>query len=211
MAMESSRPVVFELIGGHPALDFVNTVGGVRVTKPKEHLSRFSDLLAWGSQVGVLSAAEAKALGKQALAHPQEAAASLERAQAFREALFRLFLALVEGRPAPAADAASLEAEVQRALAARRLQPTETGGYAWAQPVATLKDSVVPRLALASVELLTGEGLRRVRTCEATATEECGWLFLDQTRNHSRRWCDMATCGNQHKARRHYARVRGRS
>jgi len=47
-----------------------------------------------------------------------------------------------------------------------------------------------------------------VRICEATATDGCGWLFLDETRNRSRRWCSMKDCGNRAKARRHYRRRR---
>ena len=124
--------------------------------------------------------------------------------------MYGLLLALAEGRPAPPADLATLDAETHRALAARRLH-TSAEGCAWTPPAVTLADTVVPRVALAATELLTGETWRRVRVCEAIRADGCGWLFLDQTRNHSRRWCDMASCGNQHKARRHYARVRARA
>ena len=197
----------FELVGGHPALDFVNTVGGSRLTKPKEKLCRLEDVLAFGRLSSLLTAAEATALGKQAAAHPAKAQEALRRAQGFREALYRLLLAQLESRPAPLADVAKLEAEVQRALAARRLLCTPQG-WAWSPPEVTLADTVVPRVALGAAELLTAGTLRRLRLCEATSDDGCGWLFLDTTRNHSRRWCDMASCGNKYKARRHYARRR---
>ncbi len=203
--MESPPPVRFELIGGHPALDFVNTVGGQRLVKPRENLQRLEDLLAWGRQSGVLSEAEAKALAREARARPAKAQDALLRATVFRESLYRLLRALVEGRAAPAEELARLEAEVQRAQAARRLLCTPKG-YGWSAPDPTLADPVVPRLALAAADLLTGQQWKRMRLCEAA--DGCGWLFLDQTRNHSRRWCDMASCGNKYKARRHYARVR---
>jgi predicted RNA-binding Zn ribbon-like protein len=206
--MEPSPPV-FELCGGHPVLDFVNTVGGMRGTAPREELPRFVDLVAWASQAHVLTPAEAKALTREALAHPKEAERALERARAFREALYRVLLALVESQAPAPADVAVLEGEVQKALAARRLE-SRAGRFSWTTPGVELMDTVVPRLALACSELLTSEELPRVRICEATSTDGCGWLFLDETRNHSRRWCSMATCGNQHKARRHYARVRAR-
>jgi predicted RNA-binding Zn ribbon-like protein len=207
--MPAPPPVTFELSGGHPALDFVNTVGGDRQVRPREDLHRFADLLAWASLAGVVTQVEAKALGREAAAHPAEAERALEHARAFRESLYRLLLALVEGRPAPAPELAILDTEVRRALATRRLHSVG-GACAWSAPEVSLVDSVVPRLALAAAELLTGQGLKRVGVCEATGTDGCGWLFLDETRNHSRRWCNMATCGNQHKARRHYARVRAR-
>ncbi len=195
----------FEFIAGHPALDFVNTVGGKRLVQPKENLCRPEDLVAWGRLSGVFSAEEAQALGQQVAAHPAQAQKALRRAVAFRESLFQLLLASHQGRPAPAAAVASLQDEVQKALAARRLVRTEAG-YRWSPPEVVLGDSVVPRLSLAAEALLTGGALSRLRMCEDT--NGCGWLFLDTTRNHSRRWCDMASCGNKHKARRHYARVR---
>jgi predicted RNA-binding Zn ribbon-like protein len=207
--MDPSPKDGFELIGGHPVLDFVNTVGGKRVERPREHLPRFQDLLNWASLSGVVTQGEARALGREAASHPANAARALERARTFRESLYRLLLALVEKRPAPPEALATLDAEVHRALGARRLH-FKGGVCAWTSPDVALLDSVVPRLALAAAELLTSGGLKGVRVCEATLSDGCGWLFLDQTRNHSRRWCDMATCGNQHKARRHYARVRAR-
>lgn len=207
--MEPASPVVFEVTGGHPALDFVNTVGGNRRTQPREDLRRFEDLVTWAGLAGVLTPAESKALTREAAAHPAEAEQALLRARAFRESLYRLLAALIEAKPPPAEEVAALETEVHRALAVRRLQPSGTG-FAWTSPGVALLDTVVPRLALAASELVTSEALRRVRVCEAKRTDECSWLFLDETRNHSRRWCNMATCGNQHKARRHYARVRAR-
>jgi predicted RNA-binding Zn ribbon-like protein len=200
----------YELTGGHPALDFVNTVGGNRLVNPKEHLPRFGDLVAWATDTHVLTPAEAKALVREAVAHPDDAERALVHARTFRESLYRVLLALVEARPAPAADVVALEEEVHRALAARRLESKE-GRFSWTSPGVCLLETVVPRLALAASELLTSDSLSRVHVCEATVSDGCGWLFLDETRNHSRRWCSMATCGNQHKARRHYARVRGRN
>ena len=208
--METARPSEWEWIAGHPALDFVNTVGGKRAVQPRESLHLVEDVLSWGRLSGVLSDAEARALEREAAAHPAKARAALARAVAFRESLYRLFLALLEGAPAPGEEVARLEVEVRGALGARRLHCTREGS-AWSAPAVALPDSVVPRLALAAAELLTGEQWKRVRVCEATLADGCGWLFLDQTRNHSRRWCDMAVCGNKHKARRHYARVRGQA
>jgi predicted RNA-binding Zn ribbon-like protein len=209
--METPKPPSFLRLGGHPVLDFVNTVGGKRLAQPRENIHRFADLVAFGSQASLLEGPEAKELLLKAAAQPAAAQKSLERARDFRELLYRLLLALVEGRPAPTEALAALDAEVHKALAGRRLEATASGRCAFTPPPVTLQESVVPRLALAAVELLTGQTLTRVRVCEATKDDGCGWLFLDTTRNHSRRWCEMATCGNQHKARRHYARVRARA
>ena len=160
----------------------------------------------------VLSPAEAKALAREAAARPAEAERALLHAHSFRESLYRVLLALVEARPAPAADVARAGGRGASRPGRRRLECTARAASAGRAPAVCLFESVVPRLALVvASELLTAERLKRVRVCEATGSDGCGWLFLDQTRNHSRRWCSMATCGNKHKARRHYARVRGRS
>jgi predicted RNA-binding Zn ribbon-like protein len=208
--MTPSPPALFELTGGHPALNFVNTVGGKRLVAPRDHIHGFADLVAWAAHARVFSPSEAKALGREGQAHPEEAGRALERARAFRESLYRLLLSLLEGRPAPKEDLALLDREVREAQASRRLR-VEGGVCAFSPPDVSLSNTVIPRLALAAAELLTVQGLKRVRVCEATRTDGCGWLFVDETRNHSRRWCDMATCGNQHKARRHYARVRAKA
>ena len=206
--MNGPRPLQFRLIGGHPVIDFVNTVGGTRLTNPEEKLAAYDDLLAWAVQAEVVSSAEAARIGREAAAHPAQAAKALERSLAFRELVYRVLRALADGQSAPAADLAQLDAEVHRAWANRRLEPTPQG-LAWKGPEAIGLDALVPRLALAAAELLTGSGITRMRVCEDT--DGCGWLFLDQTRNHSRRWCEMESCGNKHKARRHYARVRGKA
>jgi predicted RNA-binding Zn ribbon-like protein len=60
-------------------------------------------------------------------------------------------------------------------------------------------------LARSAADLLTSEQHAYVRQC---ASEECTWLFIDRSKNHSRRWCDMGDCGNREKARRLRARKR---
>lgn len=58
-------------------------------------------------------------------------------------------------------------------------------------------------LARSALDLLPAANWRRIRICG-----NCGWLFLDRSRNGSRQWCDMSVCGNRQKARRHYRRRR---
>jgi predicted RNA-binding Zn ribbon-like protein len=210
LAMNKPPPVSFELIAGHPAVDFVNTVGGLRPARTREKLNSFADLVAWGLQTGVLTPGEGHRLTREAASRPAEAERAVEHARTYREAAYRVFLATAEGRPAPPEDVVSLEDEVRRAWVQRRLRPSGSG-YAWAGSEELQLDTVVSRVALAAAELLTSPVAEKVRVCDAIRSEECGWLYLDQTRNHSRRWCEMESCGNRHKARRHYARVRGRA
>ena len=197
----------FNLVGGHPVLDFLNTVGSHRLLTPREDLQTPEDLVSWGLQSGWLDVERAQGLLVEIQLRPGDARAALTRVRTFREALYRVFLALCEDtQPAPEA-LETVEREVRRASSERRLVRGSDGAMRWTSPESSRLDSLVPPLALAAAELLTGS--RRPRLCEATALDGCGWLFLDTSRNGTRRWCEMATCGNRYKARRHYARVRG--
>ncbi len=198
----------FTLAGGHPVLDFLNTVGGHRLTDPRDDLATPEDLVSWGLQSGWLDQEHAQAMLVEIQLRPAEARASLARVRSFRESLFRVFLAASEVvQPAPE-PLEAFEREVRRAWSDRRLVRTAERGYRWVSPDSARLDAVIPGLALAASDLLVGPERGRIRLCEATALDGCGWLFLDTSRNGTRRWCEMRTCGNKYKARRHYARVR---
>ena len=65
-------------------------------------------------------------------------------------------------------------------------------------------ESVLWAVTRAAVDLLLSEELEHLRICDSDA---CAWLFLDRTKNHRRRWCDMKICGNRVKAKRHYEKA----
>ena len=199
---------VFELMGGRLSLDFTNTVSGMRVVAPVERLNSYADLVSWGRQVGALDAAQARRLLAEAERDPGAAARALAEAITFREALFRAFRAVAENGAPAAEDLDSLNRVLSRARARERLLCR--GGrcaLAWPADDASLDRMLWP-VARSAAEVLTSAEVSRVRICEATATDGCGWLFLDETRNRSRRWCSMKDCGNRAKARRHYRRRR---
>ena len=147
-------------------------------------------------------AARLLALGAQ---HPQDAAAALRRARMLREALNRVFAAGIAGRTADHADLEIVNGALAEAMAHARLEPVGNGyTWAWATDGAGLDVMLWP-VVRSAADLLTSTDLERVRTCDS---ERCGWIFLDTSRNHSRRWCSMNDCGNRAKARRHYQRRR---
>lgn len=196
-----------DLIGGQLCLDFVNTVGAHDTDQPEEHLRNYADLVAWSRHAGALTADEARALLDAAARRPAEAATALTRAVALREALYRLFSRIAAGAEPAEDDLASVNAALAAMLARSRLVPAAGGfTWAWAGPADALDRPLWPVLHSTADLLTTGE-LQRVREC---AGEGCGWLFVDLSRNRSRRWCDMRDCGNRAKARRHYQRRAGR-
>ena len=195
----------FELTGGALCLDFVNTVDN-RPTEAKELLNSYDDLVAWAEQAGVLEPRMAATLRVESKRRHDAAAAALDGARTLREAAHAVLTAAARGVAAPADRLGTLEAAVAPSLARRRLVQTAAGfEWEWTYDDAALDGLLAPVVESAAT-LLTSPDLSRMRVCEA---ETCGWLFLDRSRNRSRRWCDMSVCGNRAKVRRHYQRTHG--
>ncbi len=199
---------VFELTGGALCLDLANTLDNRKAPAPRELLADFEDFAEWGRQAGAVPDAIAQALRREARARPRLAARAWERARQVREVLFAIFSAVANGRVPPAAAIDSLNAALPGALGSRRLAQTAGApAWAWVERDPPELDRVLWPAVVSAAELLTSTELDRVREC---AGERCAWLFLDHSKNRSRRWCDMTVCGNRSKARRHQARVRSR-
>ena len=194
-----------DLLGGRTSLEFANTVDWHASDEPVEYLTSYAALVVWGQRVGILNDRQAENLLEEAGRHPTEADAIRERAVVLREAIYRIFASISAGLPAEEDDLAVLNAELARTLACSRLVPSGEG-YAWDWIDAEdALDSVLWPVVRDAADLLTSGDLARVGQC---ADDRCGWLFLDTSRNHSRRWCSMEDCGNRAKARRHYQRSR---
>lgn len=206
---EPLRVLTLDLLGGHPALDFVNTLDwrGRKPAEggPEETLVSYAALLAWCRRAGILSASTATELERLAANTPVRAAAVCKEAIALREALFHLADASRHGRGAPKADLAVLnrcllEYPEGRALAAshgRLVWRSHGDGIDLGSPL-----GAIARLA---ADLLVTAEPESIRCCAGLG---CGWLFHDTSPNKRRRWCSMEACGNRAKARRHYQRVK---
>ena len=200
-----TKASTLKLLGGRLSLDFVNTADWHASDHPVEFLTSYPDLVAWSQHVGILTNHQAQRLLKEAARRPVDASAVLERAITLREAIYRIFSAISRGRPPQAADLATFNVELSGALAQSRIVSTAEGfTWDWADAEDTLDWMLWP-VAHDAAGLLTSEELDRVGQC---ADDRCGWLFLDTSRNRSRRWCSMEACGNRAKVRRHYERKR---
>jgi predicted RNA-binding Zn ribbon-like protein len=192
------------LIGGRLSLEFVNTVD-THDPRVDEKLNAYADLVWWALRVGMLDEAAAAPLFACAAAEPAAAAEVLARALELREAIYRVFAGARSGGAADAADLAVLNRELSRALGWVRVR-AEGGELAWGWEEAAELDRVLWPVVRDAAELLVSGDLRRVGKC---CGDNCDWLYLDTSRNRSRRWCDMQSCGNRAKARRHYHRAKG--
>ena len=184
-----------EAVGGALVLDFVNTRDAwLNEARKREYVEDYGDLVAWAVEAGAITAAGAVDRAAAAAVHA--------RALALRDALFALFSALAHDEPAPAGAVAAVNAEWARLEARPQLEPGSLRAVWTAAPDAPLGP------VLASAERLLRDGpLDRLRQC-AGPDGWCGALFIDRTRNRSRRWCSMAICGNPAKMRARAARGR---
>ncbi|ALJ18933.1 CGNR zinc finger domain-containing protein [Microbacterium sp. No. 7] len=184
-------------LGGDVAMDFFNTVGW-RLDPARRHegLPTYPHLLSWTQQVGLLSEAETRSLARQADERPEAAAAEHARAIELRDDTYD---ALTDDR-----EPAALQQQLPSAHAHSQLRRTPGGAWTWAP--APL-DLATPRhrLALELARLLTSDAILRFHRCE---DRHCGWVFLDTSRLHNRRWCSSADCGNRNRVRAHYARTK---
>jgi predicted RNA-binding Zn ribbon-like protein len=192
------------LIGGKLCLDFVNTVDPRHEPGRREYLDSYRALAAWGVHAGAIGTDQGDRLGQAAAGDPAEAERVLGRAIRLREALYPLFRQAAGGKRPDPDDLDVLQSELTRALPHLRVA-WSPAGFAREWEGSPALDRVLWPVTWSAAELLTHGPLNRIRECPGQGN--CGWLFLDLSKNASRRWCDMRVCGNRAKARRHHARA----
>ena len=186
--------------GGALCLDFCNSGQGLRNSESREWLADFADLLDWLEASEAIGAKHAKQLRSEGDKAPRAAEEIWKRAIRLRDALGRVLLAKAAERSPEGDDLAVIEAEHARTASFARLAATSKG-FAW-ELKPDLQAVLLP-VVHSAIELMTSAKLERLRRCGG---DTCYWLFIDETKNCSRRWCEMAICGNRHKVRRHRAR-----
>jgi predicted RNA-binding Zn ribbon-like protein len=196
---ETRDAEIHHLIGGDLCLDFANTLYG-HAEVIHEYLFDYRDLVLWSRHVGILSVQKAEILlskWERALA---ESEAVFRQAIQIREEIHRIFTSLAHDEPPSNDDIAQLHQAWLENESHSQLVRTESGFMmGWEEGDAV--DSMLWPITRSAVELLTSDDLKRVKQCG-----RCDWLFLDRSRNQSRRWCSMDACGNRVKMARRYER-----
>jgi predicted RNA-binding Zn ribbon-like protein len=197
------KGTLFDLCGGHPALDLVNSLDNrFRTDGPNEMLVSYADLLRFLEDSGVLSRPQVRALNKTVA--PEAAAQALQSAHELREATAAVLYGSLDGQHPRQKDVSVLERYFLDAARHRELALSPRAGLAWVWGRYEIEPNL-PVWALAETvsDILLSPAMASVRTC---AADTCRWLFLDTSKNHTRRWCNMKVCGNRMKARRFQAR-----
>jgi predicted RNA-binding Zn ribbon-like protein len=185
------------IVAGNLALDFANTVDDPDGPERFDHIAVYPGLLAWATRVGLTSPATVEELARVAAAEPARADVVVQQASELRAALNETFPALLDGRSADAGWD-RLRPFVVRAVQASRLDPGREHRTSWDE---SQLEFVLWPVSDAAHRLLTSPELRRLKQCA-----NCPWLFLDQSKNGSRRWCSMQFCGTEQKVRRYVSK-----
>jgi len=190
-------------LGGHPALDFVNTIDPREGDGQVDNLATYADLVEWARQGGIVSNGEGRSIASSARQQPATAARAFARAIRLREAAYAVFAAVAARRPVSSDELHTLESAYHDAAPHAALV-RRAARFQWQLPRDL--DLVRWRMARAAVALLESDNLGRVKQCPGSG--DCGWLFLDHSKNASRRWCSMEGCGNRAKLRRFLTKQR---
>ncbi|HUN42272.1 MAG TPA: ABATE domain-containing protein [Acetobacteraceae bacterium] len=186
-------------------LEFANTLSWRGKITPTETLAGLPDLLRWLAAAGQGSSPCFATVAEWPRRHPKRAARLFAEALTLRETIFRCAFAVAAGNAIAEADFTTLNTALGDAPCRHRLVRSGEG-FTWA--AADVRPTAAALLApvlWSAAELLVQARHRSVRRC---ANDECLWLFVDRSKTGSRRWCDMASCGNRAKAQRHYRRLR---
>lgn len=194
-------------VGGAECLDFVNTLHWRGTDAPVERLTTYDDLLAWATYGNLMEASQAARLREMAREQPAEAERILRRAWTLREALHRIVTAERQRRESAEDDVALLNGELGVALAHASLTRDGSGYRLGWRELDERLDAPLWQVTRSAADLLTSPLRAKMRLC---ANEECGWLFIDESKNGSRRWCSMALCGSRLKMRNYYRRKQSR-
>ena len=192
---------MFQLLAGHVALDFINTLDNrYSPDGTSELLVSYDDLLAFAEQTTIISASETRSL-RRLPANEKDVA--LKAARELRELLCRIFASVSRGATPQAADIDILNRFLRQSLRHHTLTAKrEQFSWAWEDLRKNASGPLWP-ISHAAAELLVSQDRKLVRECQ---NGTCRWLFLDKSKNHSRRWCDMKICGNRTKSQRYYQR-----
>jgi len=197
------RPPQFDLVAGALCLDFINTLDDRFSSQPKELLTSYLELARFGEDTEILSDLQVDRLMTKSMQYKEDAQGALESAIEMREAMYKVFWALVQKQPVPRGPLMILNGYAQEAARHMSVVPHD-GHFEW-QFDSERHDFKAPLwpIARSAAELLASNRVQFVRAC---ASKTCEWLFLDESKNHRRRWCDMTKCGNRAKAKRFYTR-----
>ncbi len=195
-------------VGNNLSLDFVNSVSGRTESNGEmtldykilsDKLENYSDLIDWAHRAGIINDTAAEKLYRLGRGNQKTSHKVYKKSVTTREAIYRIFISLLKGGEPDSKDIGILNRECAAAREHQKLR-FDSGEFKWDLESENEEPEVIIwEIALSASELLTSGNLHRVKEC---CGDNCGWLFLDTSKNGSRQWCSMKDCGNLAKVRK---------
>lgn len=192
-----------DLDGGALCLDFINTVYSRKVQEVHEYLRDYTEFLKWCKRLGLLDEAASNHLHEMAEARPVKAEEALKEVLKVRENLYQLFLCIATGREQENSTVNEFNINLSHALAHLQMKFDKDGCHAIIRPDEKSLTSPLAHILKSAFDVLVDEPPGRIKECG-----NCGWLFLDKTKNNKRQWCNPAYCGTVTRSRRYQERKR---
>ena len=200
----------FKFVGGDVSLDLINTVDWTEDGPVHERITDYRRFVEWAKGAGIISVSDEKSLLRLAKSHPEAAAKAYAKVIELRSFLQRLFRSVADGQRSEILFE-EFNKRLVDVLSRLRIAPAKGRGgggkvadWSWSGFDEHL-DSVLWQVIRSAAELLTSDESARIRSCDGP---DCGWMYVDRSRNHLRRWCEMETCGTAAKTRRRRERTR---
>jgi predicted RNA-binding Zn ribbon-like protein len=202
MRLVNHRWIPRDIVGGNSALDLVNTVSGWN-HDPEDWVPDIASFLVWTQMSRLLDRREKNEAVRRGEASPVAAERVLASMKELRFALRGIIDSLEHCKPAKPGDLSVINEWARRlALSGQVVVRRSKIDFALNQDISALELPAL-RVTAAALALLKNPPAARIKTCPG---QNCGWKFVDQSKNRSRRWCDMSVCGNLAKARKYRAR-----
>lgn len=187
------------LIGGRPALDFANSIYDWHSPMREDFIATPERYIAWCRRTKLLTTAEARRIDAD-----HNFPSLLRDLRKFREALYSVFVATIENRRAPDTVVQVLDSWIHNAWRGQTVDVSASQALRW-KPASIDNRLPLRKIALSALDVLQNAAPRQLKKCATHGA--CGWLFLDESKNNSRQWCSMQTCGSVNKMRRYRRRL----
>jgi predicted RNA-binding Zn ribbon-like protein len=185
----------YKLVGEEISFDFINTISWRGTERENDWLDNPQNFITWALATGIVNAGQAKALKTQSKVDLEN---QLYQVHTVRNDLYKILTPFAfDKKPAPES-IKKIDAMIYKISKHRHIDP-KSYQWVWDEPV-SFSEILAPVIWNAAY-VISDLDHSRIKHCPT-----CNWVFYDNTKNRSRKWCDMEDCGSRDKSLRYYHR-----
>ena len=191
------------LDGGCFCFDFTNTLHSRTDKSTYDYINTYNDILDWSERVKLLPNERLRVLRRYTDQNKKEAEKKLKEILDKREVLYTVFSSIIRNKIYDQSTTEEFNNTLSDSLSKLRLQINKQKiNIGWDENEIDLMEPLWAVYKNA-FDIITSTPINRIKECKA-----CGWLFLDKSKNNSRTWCNMQSCGSIEKSKRYYHNVK---